>query len=69
MKKVVLAFNGHETQIDPQFCPHKSVVQQTIGSMYHNGRELVDTTETIYQCLDCGKEWRDEVEQTDEIPY
>ena len=42
MKKVVLAFNGHETQIDPQFCDH------------HNAIHFVEIDGERWECPDCG---------------
>ena len=42
MKKVVLAFNGHETQIDPQFCDH------------HNAIHHIEIDGERWECPDCG---------------
>ena len=67
------AYDEHELELQrarwQQHCPHDHVVQQTVGGMYYGGLGLIDTTEAIHQCLDCGKEWDEETKQTDEIPY
>ena len=67
------AYDEHELELQrarwQQHCPHDHVVQQTVGGMYYGGLGLIDTTEIIHQCLDCGKEWHEQPAQSEEIPF
>ena len=42
MKKVVLAFNGKQTQIDPQFCEHERAIHH------------IEIDGERWECPDCG---------------
>jgi hypothetical protein len=43
-----------ELIVDPDFCPHESVVTVETGHQYTFAGEATDNMETFVQCLDCG---------------